>query len=265
MGLVSSGLGEVLLLGSRHSAGTLRLREFLSRNAHPYVNIDVDDDAEVQTLLDRFHVAVDEIPVVIGSCGRVFRNPTIADIARYLGMNPAIDEAAIHDLVVVGAGPAGLAAAVYAASEGLDVLVVEASAFGGQAGSSSKIENYLGFPTGISGAALAGRAFVRRKNSAPASAWRSRRSACDARRPIRSICPMDARCSRAPWSLRPARSIASRKSKTCGNSRAPGSTTPPLTWKQSCARAKTSWSSAAATRPGRQRCFWPVVAATCTC
>jgi len=160
MGLVSSGQGEVMLLGSRHSAGTLKLREFLTRNAHPYVSIDVDDDPDVQTLLDRFHITVDEIPVVIGSCGRVFKNPTIADIARYLGMNPAIDEAAIHDLVVVGAGPAGLAAAVYAASEGLDVLVVEASAFGGQAGSSSKIENYLGFPTGISGEALAGRAFV---------------------------------------------------------------------------------------------------------
>jgi thioredoxin reductase (NADPH) len=160
MGLVASGQSEVMLLGSRHSADTLRLREFLSRNAHPYVNIDVDDDADVQTLLDRFHIAVDEIPVVIGSCGRVFKNPTIADIARYLGMNPAIDVAAVHDLVVVGAGPAGLAAAVYAASEGLDVLVVEASAFGGQAGSSSKIENYLGFPTGISGAALAGRAFM---------------------------------------------------------------------------------------------------------
>src|SRR4029077_20050403 len=125
MGLVASGQSEVMLLGSRHSADTLRLREFLSRNAHPYVNIDVDDDADVQTLLDRFHIAVDEIPVVIGSCGRVFKNPTIADIARYLGMNPAIDEAAVHDLVVVGAGPAGLAAAVYAASEGLDVLVVE--------------------------------------------------------------------------------------------------------------------------------------------
>ncbi len=114
----------------------------------------------MQALLDRFHVGVGEVPVVIGHCGRVFRNPGIRDIAEYLQMNPAIDESKVHDLVVVGAGPAGLAAAVYAASEGLDVLVVEALAYGGQAGTSSKIENYLGFPTGISGQALAGRAFV---------------------------------------------------------------------------------------------------------
>jgi len=124
MGLVSSGQGQVMVIGSRHSAGTLELREFLTRNAYPYASIDVDEDADVQALLDRFHVAVDDIPVVIGHCGRVFRHPTIADIASYLNMNPAIDEARIHDVVVAGAGPARLAAAVYAASEGLDVVVV---------------------------------------------------------------------------------------------------------------------------------------------
>ncbi|HEV8095764.1 MAG TPA: FAD-dependent oxidoreductase, partial [Burkholderiales bacterium] len=160
VGLVASGQGEVMLLGSRHSAATLRLREFLTRNALPHVNVDLDDDPDVQSLLDRFHIQTEDVPVVIGHCGRVFRNPSIRDIAKYLQMNPAIDESKVHDLVVVGAGPAGLAAAVYAASEGLDVLVVEAMASGGQAGTSSKIENYLGFPTGISGQALAGRAFV---------------------------------------------------------------------------------------------------------
>jgi len=158
--LMNSGEGEVMLLGSRHSAGTLRLREFLTRNSHPYVNVDLDGDPDVQALLDRFGVGVKDVPIVIGHCGRVFRNPGIRDIAEYLQMNPAIDESKVHDLVVVGAGPAGLAAAVYAASEGLDVLVVEAIASGGQAATSSKIENYLGFPTGISGQALAGRAFV---------------------------------------------------------------------------------------------------------
>jgi thioredoxin reductase (NADPH) len=158
--LMSSGEGEVILLGSQHSAATLRLREFLTRNSYPYVNVDLDGDADVQALLDRFQVAVEEVPVVIGHCGRVFRNPGIRDIAEYLQMNPAIDESKVHDLVVVGAGPAGLAAAVYAASEGLGVMVVETVAPGGQAGTSSKIENYLGFPTGISGQALAGRAFV---------------------------------------------------------------------------------------------------------
>jgi thioredoxin reductase (NADPH) len=160
VGLVSSGEGEVMLLGSQHSAGTLRLRECLTRNAYPYANVDLDSDPDVQALLDRFEVGVQDVPIVIGHCGRVFRNPGIRDIAEYLQMNPAIDESKLHDLVVVGAGPAGLAAAVYAASEGLDVLVVESVAYGGQAGTSSKIENYLGFPTGISGEALAGRAFV---------------------------------------------------------------------------------------------------------
>src|SRR5258705_12023372 len=159
-GLEASGQGQIMLLGSRHSAATLQLREFLTRNAYPYVNVDLDGDTDVQALLDRFHVGVGEVPVVIGHCGRVFRNPGIRDIAEYLQMNPAIDESKVHDLVVVGAGPAGLAAAVYAASEGLGVMVVETIAPGGQAGTSSKIENYLGFPTGISGQALAGRAFV---------------------------------------------------------------------------------------------------------
>ena len=160
MGLVASGQSEVMLLGSRHSAGTLRLREFLTRNNHPFLNIDVESDPGVQALLDRFQVGIEEIPVLIGRCGRVFRNPGVRDVAEFLQMNPAIDDTRVYDLVVVGAGPAGLATAVYAASEGLDTLVVEATAPGGQAGTSSRIENYLGFPTGISGMALAGRAMV---------------------------------------------------------------------------------------------------------
>jgi thioredoxin reductase (NADPH) len=160
MGLLASGQSEVMLLGSRHSADTLRLREFLMRNSFPYVNVDIDSDAGVEALLERFHVTVQDIPVVIGRGGRVFKNPSIHDVAKFLDMNPGMDDSTIHDLVVVGAGPAGLAAAVYAASEGLDVLVVEATAPGGQAGTSSRIENYLGFPTGISGQALAGRALT---------------------------------------------------------------------------------------------------------
>ena len=160
VGLMNSGQSEVTLIGSRHSAATLTLREFLTRNAFPYVNLDVDDDPAVQELFDRFHIGVDDIPVVIGRGGQVYKNPDIHRVAALLEMNPEVDAAQVHDVVVVGAGPAGLAAAVYAASEGLDVLVVEAVAYGGQAGTSSKIENYLGFPTGISGQALAGRAFV---------------------------------------------------------------------------------------------------------
>ncbi len=160
MGLVSSGQSEVMLLGSRHSRDTLRLQKFLTRNAYPYVSVDIDSDPGVQALLDRFHIAVEDVPVVIGRGGSVLKNPSLHDIAEFLQMNPTVDDSTVHDLVVVGAGPAGLAAAVYAASEGLDVLITEATAPGGQAGTSSRIENYLGFPTGISGQALAGRALV---------------------------------------------------------------------------------------------------------
>ena len=159
VGLISSQPGDVVLIGSRHSAGTLRLQQFLTRNGFPYVGLDVESDSSVQDLLDRFHVSVEDVPVVL--CRDVvLKNPSNEHVAKCLGMNPLIDESRIHDLVVIGAGPAGLAAAVYAASEGLEVLVVETSSPGGQAGSSSKIENYLGFPTGISGGALAGRALT---------------------------------------------------------------------------------------------------------
>jgi thioredoxin reductase (NADPH) len=160
MGIVSAGNSELMLLGSSHSANTLRLREFLTRNSYPYVSVDIDSDPGVQALLERFHVAIEDIPIVICRGERVFKNPSNHDLAECLGMNPQLDADAVHDLIVVGAGPAGLSAAVYGASEGLDVLVLEASAPGGQAGSSSRIENYLGFPTGISGQALAGRALV---------------------------------------------------------------------------------------------------------
>lgn len=157
--LVAQGLGDVVLLGSNHSAGTLRIKEFLMRNGHPYTYIDLDRDADVQGMLDRFHVTPADVPVVICRGELVLRNPTNEQVADCLGFNEAIDQTHVRDLLIVGAGPAGLAAAVYGASEGLDVLVLETNSPGGQAGSSSKIENYLGFPTGISGQELAGRAF----------------------------------------------------------------------------------------------------------
>ena len=158
--LVATHQGDVVLIGSRHSAGTLRVQQFLSRNAFPFVNLDVDTDPSVQALLDRFHVTVEDIPIVICRGDTMAKNPSNEELADCLGMNPQIDCKTIRDVIVIGAGPAGLAAAVYAASEGLNVLVLETNAPGGQAGSSSRIENYLGFPTGISGQALAGRALV---------------------------------------------------------------------------------------------------------
>ena len=158
--LIAHGLGDVVLVGSNHCSGTLRVKEFLTRNGHPYSYIDLDRDADVQDLLDRFHVVAADVPVLICRGEVVLRNHTNQQIAGCLGFNDAIDQTQIRDLVIVGAGPAGLAAAVYAASEGLDVLVLETNSPGGQAGSSSKIENYLGFPTGISGEALAARAYT---------------------------------------------------------------------------------------------------------
>jgi thioredoxin reductase (NADPH) len=153
--LIDRQLGNVVVIGSRHSADTLRLREFLSRNGHPFSYIDLDTDDAYRNLLDRFGIAVSEIPIVIGNGTMVLRNPSTSQLADSLGLNDNIDNSSLHDLIIVGAGPAGLAAAVYAASEGIDALVIESHAPGGQAGSSSKIENYLGFPTGISGQELA--------------------------------------------------------------------------------------------------------------
>src|SRR5882672_7446979 len=158
--LIARGVSDVVLLGSSHCQGTLRVREFLTRNGHPHTMLDLDRDAGVQELLDRFHVSAADVPVVI-TCGEVvLRNPSNQQIADALGFNDAIDRTHVRDLVIIGAGPAGLAAAVYGASEGLDVLVVESTAPGGQAGSSSRIENYLGFPMGISGQELAARAYT---------------------------------------------------------------------------------------------------------
>jgi thioredoxin reductase (NADPH) len=158
--LIAHGLGDVVLLGSNHCSETLRVKEFLTRNGHPYAYIDLDRDDGVQDLLDRFNVSAADVPVLICRGETVLRSPTNQQIADCLGFNEGIDQTQIRDVVIVGAGPAGLAAAVYAASEGLDVLVLETNSPGGQAGSSSKIENYLGFPTGISGQALAGRAYT---------------------------------------------------------------------------------------------------------
>jgi thioredoxin reductase (NADPH) len=158
--LIDQHFGDVVLIGSAHCAGTLRVREFLSRNGHPFVYMDLDRDPVAQELIDRFHVTAADVPVLICRGTHVLRNPGNRQIADCLGLNDAIDRTHVRDLVIVGGGPAGLAAAVYGASEGLDVLVLEANTPGGQAGSSSRIENYLGFPTGISGEILTARAYA---------------------------------------------------------------------------------------------------------
>jgi thioredoxin reductase (NADPH) len=160
VGLMTSGIGDVVLIGSAHSGGTLRLKEFLSRNGHPYAYLDLENDPDAENFLTTFGVAADEIPVVICAGKNVLRNPTNRELAQCLGFNESIDRGKVRDLIVIGAGPSGLASAVYGASEGLDVLVIETNAPGGPAGTSSRIENYLGFPTGVSGGELAARAYA---------------------------------------------------------------------------------------------------------
>ncbi|MGH8372322.1 MAG: NAD(P)/FAD-dependent oxidoreductase, partial [Gammaproteobacteria bacterium] len=160
LNLIAHHIGDVVLIGSTHCAGTLGVREFLVRNGHPFSYVDLDHDAEVQALLDQFEVKADDIPVLICRGTAVLRHPSNAEIAECLGFNEAVDQVRLRDVVVIGAGPAGLAAAVYAASEGLDVMVIEMDSPGGQASSSSRIENYLGFPLGVSGQELAGRAYT---------------------------------------------------------------------------------------------------------
>jgi thioredoxin reductase (NADPH) len=159
-GLVTGHVGDIVLVGSVHSADTLRLKEFLMRNGHPYSYLDLERDTDAEQLMTTYKVAPGDIPVVICRGESVLRNPSNRDLAGCLGFNEAIDETHVRDTVVIGAGPSGLAAAVYGASEGLDVLVIENNAPGGQAGSSSRIENYLGFPTGIAGQELASRAYT---------------------------------------------------------------------------------------------------------
>lgn len=158
--LMSLDNNDMVLLGSRHSGSTQRVREFLSRNGQPFTYQDVETDPSVQVLLDRFHVGVNDVPVIVCQSGNILKNPSIETLSSQLGLSAELDPKALRDVVIVGAGPAGLAAAVYGASEGLNVLVLESTAPGGQAGTSSRIENYLGFPTGISGQALSGRALT---------------------------------------------------------------------------------------------------------
>ncbi|TLX86170.1 MAG: FAD-binding protein [Thaumarchaeota archaeon] len=180
--LIAAGVGDLILIGSIHSAGTLRIKEFLLRNGQPYSYVDLGQDSDVQNLLDSFQIDASHIPVLICRGQVVLRNPNNQEIAECLGLNESIDQTQARDLVVVGAGPSGLAAAVYGASEGLDVVVLETSSPGGQAGSSSKIENYLGFPTGISGHDLAGRAYMQaQKFGAKILIARATRIVCDHR------------------------------------------------------------------------------------
>jgi thioredoxin reductase (NADPH) len=154
-----TGLG-LRIIGSRHSSDTTRLREFAARNRLPHVWIELEEDPGAEALLEKFGADPSETPVTIWQGEDVLKNPTNAELARIIGIKVDAPRERTYDLIVVGAGPAGLGASVYGASEGLSTLALESTALGGQAGTSSRIENYLGFPAGLSGFELASRALV---------------------------------------------------------------------------------------------------------
>ena len=159
VGLIEEGGVGSVLIGKPGTPELVRLEGFLGRNGYPYTVLDASDDVDGRAVVERFGVLPDELPLMVCPNGTVLKRPTDAEAGVILGITPELDPEMVFDVAVVGAGPAGLAAAVYGASEGLSVLVLDQRAFGGQAGASARIENYLGFPTGISGMALAGRAF----------------------------------------------------------------------------------------------------------
>ena len=159
VGLIEEGGVGAVLVGTPGAPELVRLEGFLGRNAYPYTVLDASKDTEGRAVVERFGVLPEELPIVVCPNGTLLKRPTDAEAGAFLGITPSLDPKRVYDVGVVGAGPAGLAAAVYAGSEGLSVLVLDQQAFGGQAGASARIENYLGFPTGISGMGLAGRAF----------------------------------------------------------------------------------------------------------
>jgi thioredoxin reductase (NADPH) len=159
MGLLETGAGGPVIVGRAENGDVLRLEGFLRRNGHPRHRLDPETDPAAKALIERFHVDPGQLPIVLCPNGQLLRNPSETDLARCIGLVGPIDPDHVYDVAIVGAGPAGLATAVYAASEGLSVLVLDCRAFGGQAGASARIENYLGFPTGITGMALMARAY----------------------------------------------------------------------------------------------------------
>jgi len=158
--LLERGVGGPVIVGHADNGDVLRLAGFLRRNGHPHESLDPEADPDAKALIERFHVDPGQLPIVLCPGGQLLRNPSEAELARCIGLLVPIDPNRVYDVAVVGAGPAGLAAAVYAGSEGLSALVLDCRAFGGQAGASARIENYLGFPTGITGMALMGRAYA---------------------------------------------------------------------------------------------------------
>ncbi len=260
VGLIQDGIAGSVLVGRPGAPDLVRLQGFLARNGYPYTMLDAAADEAGRCVVERMGVQPEELPLMICPNGTVLKRPSDAEAGVCLGITPDLDPATVYDVTVVGAGPAGLATAVYAASEGLSVLVLDQRAFGGQAGASARIENYLGFPTGISGEALAGRAFTQAvkfgaeiADPARGRAPRLRRRRAAAgraaapaphRRPRRALAHRGRRLGGA---LSPARDPEPR-----GPRRAPASPTGRRRSRPSSARARRWRWSAAATRRARR-------------
>src|SRR5712671_2450496 len=220
--LIQAGVGGPVLIGPTNSSGVVRLQGFLTRNGFPHHLLDPERDHDAAELIARYSPSPSDWPLVVIADGTVLRNPGESELARALGMigGPAGNK--IYDAAIVGCGPAGLATAVYAASEGLSVVVLDARSFGGQAGASARIENYLGFPTGISGQALAGRAFTQ-----------AQKFGADVMIPMAAT-----HCARAPWWSRAARVTVGPISTTSKSSRAAASGIGPLRSRRGCAPSR---------------------------
>ena len=260
VGLLQAGQTGPIIIGPFGSADMLRLENFLRRNGHPHRTLDSDNDGCAQTLLKRFTIAPEHLPIVLCPGGEILRNPSEGDLARCIGLLKPIDPNIVYDTVIVGAGPAGLAAAVYAASEGLAVLVLDCRSFGGQAGASSRIENYLGFPTGISGLALMARAYNQAQKfgaeiAIPDEAqtlleteqqWVS----AQARQQRDGVGPQHRAGGRA-------RATAAWISPICRISTAPACIIGPAPWKRGFAQGRTWCCAGRAIRRGRPWFSWP--------
>ena len=255
--LIQGGVGGPVLIGPSDSAGVIRLQGFLTRNGFPHHLLDPERDHDAAELIERYSPSPSDWPLVVAVDGTVLRNPGETDLARALGMIGAAGNK-IYDVAIVGCGPAGLATAVYAASEGLSVAVLDARSFGGQAGASARIENYLGFPTGISGQALAGRAFTQAQKFGADMMIPIRAKALDAgapTAPLRSRSMAAAPCARTRSWSRAARVTGGPISKGSKASRAAASGTGRLRSRRGSAPSRRSCWSAAAIPPAKPRCF----------
>ena len=235
------GLGTGLrLIGSHLAPDSRRLREFLTRNRIPHSFVDLETDSQADLLLRWLSIAPRETPLLLtGSLA--LRNPSNTEVAEALNLRTATASEDLSDLVVVGGGPAGLGTAVYAASEGLSTVLVDSVAIGGQASTSSRIENYLGFPAGISGSDLAERAAVQASRFGARRAVPETASALSFEAAITSSSSSEASaCARAPSWSPPARATAASASRTSPSSKAPASTTRPRRWRRRCAPATPS-------------------------